>query len=444
MNNNTNENLNNQVPVQPVNPVEPVQPQPVPVQQPVAEPVQPMVQPAPVQQVVPQSPVVVPIEPEKKKTNGVCIAAIIFAFLMPLVGLILGIIGIGSSKKNGEKGKGLAIAAILISILLPVVLVIAFFGLIVGAVNGTSEAATAIQKGCNNLDEYGEYESRDGLVKCEDYVCEYKKNGFELSSSCNLINTDDTEESDDNYSEDVTNNITEEPEENPVEEPEEVPETNPDENTENNQQPVQPTQNSCSTKIQTPTYTENDSFMMYIDKVYTVSGRGTFISGTILRGTVELNDQVEIVGLNRETQTTVVTGLEVDGVARDSIKMGEEASILLRGLATSDIEVGQVIAKPQSVTAKSEIEVELCVLTKEDGGRHTPFFNNYLPVVQVGSNKITSTVILPAGVEMVMPGDTLTLTLKLDTPVVLETGSVITLTEGGKVIGLGKVKRLIN
>jgi elongation factor Tu len=229
-----------------------------------------------------------------------------------------------------------------------------------------------------------------------------------------------------------------------MEEPEEIPETNNGDNTDNNTPSVQPTQNSCSTKIKTPTYTENDSFMMYIDKVYTVSGRGTFISGTILRGTVELNDPLEIVGLNKETQTTVVTGLEVAGAARDSIKMGEEAAILLRGLATSDIEVGQVIAKPQSVTAKSEVEVELCVLTKEDGGRHTPFFSNYRPVVQFGTTTIPSTVTLPAGVEMVMPGDNLTVTLKLDTPVVLETGSVLTLTEGGRVIGLGKVKIVIN
>lgn len=414
MNNNMNQNLNNQVP--PVPPVQPVvEPQPVPVQY-------PMLQPVVVEQ------------PVKQKTNRLCIVALIFAFLIAPVGLILGIIGIGDSKKEGEKGACLAIAAIIVS-LIPIVHAIAFCGLIIGGINGRYENQIA----CNKLDENGDYKSLDGVVICEDYTCEYKTGVYELSHSCSVVNTEDSEEYEEETEED-TNNKTEKPQNETINEPE----NNTDDTIENNTQSVQTTQNSCSTKFQSETYTENDDFMMYIEKVYTVSGRGTFISGTILKGTVKLNDQVEIVGLNREPQTTVVTGLEVNREARDSIKIGEEAAILLSGLATSDIEVGQVIAKPKSVTTTSEVEVELCVLSKEDGGRHTPFFNNYRPVVQLGSKAIQSTVILPTGIEMVMPGDTLTLKLKLDTPVVLETGSVITLNEGGRVIGTGKVKRVVN
>ena len=163
--------------------VQPVQPQPVPVQQPGVQPVmQPAYnQPAPVPQ----------------KTSGVCIAAIIFAFLIPLVGLILGIIGIGSAKKNGGKGKGLAIAAIIISLLMPVIVVIAVFVLFAGIINGASEPGTALKEACSSLDANGNYESSDGYVVCEDYYCEYEKGAVSLSLTCNLIDTDEDEENED-------------------------------------------------------------------------------------------------------------------------------------------------------------------------------------------------------------------------------------------------------
>lgn len=171
MNNQIDPNMNgNQQPG-----VQPVQQQ-VPVQQPVMQPV--YNQPAPVVQ----------------KTSGVCIAAIIFAFLIPLVGLILGIVGIGSAKKNGGKGKGLAIAAIIISILMPVILVFAIFGLFAGLVSGGTEAGTALKDACSSLDANGNYESSDGYVVCEDYYCEYEKGGVSLSLTCNLIDTDEDEE----------------------------------------------------------------------------------------------------------------------------------------------------------------------------------------------------------------------------------------------------------
>ncbi len=147
---------------------------------------QPMMQP---QQPMMQQPMMSEAQPLQvgQKTNTMCILALVFAFIVPIVGLILGIIGIGNSKKKGEKGKGMAIAAIIISLLMPILIVVLFFGLIFGAVNGTSEAATALQEGCESLDYYGNYESSDGFVVCENYYCEYEKDGFTLSSTCNLI-----------------------------------------------------------------------------------------------------------------------------------------------------------------------------------------------------------------------------------------------------------------
>ena len=173
---------------------QPIQQPVIAPQQPIGQPVQqPMMQPQPMAQ-----PSVAPMADAPKKTSGVCIAALIFAFLISPVGLILGIVGLATYKKNNQKGKGLAIAAILISILLPVLMVVLLFGGLIGLVNGGTEAATAIQEGCNSLDANGAYESSDGTVVCKDFSCEYEKDGFTLSSTCNLItNTgDDTEEDD--------------------------------------------------------------------------------------------------------------------------------------------------------------------------------------------------------------------------------------------------------
>ena len=183
-----------ELPAQPVvapAPVEVAQPAPQMAPAPAVAPVPPM--PAPMQPAYAAAPVVAPV---KQKTNGLCIAAIIFAFLMPLIGLILGIAGMSSAKKKGQKGKGLGIAAIIFSLLMPVIYVVAFIfllgGALFGAVNGSNEAAVALQEGCASLDEYGDYES--GYVTCEDYTCEYDDGTFTLSSSCNLIDTDDYEE----------------------------------------------------------------------------------------------------------------------------------------------------------------------------------------------------------------------------------------------------------
>lgn len=196
-----------EIPAQPVVAPAPVEVAPAPQMAPAAPvaPVPPM--PAPMQPAYTAAPVVAPV---KQKTNGLCIAAIIFAFLMPLIGLILGIAGMSSAKKKGQKGKGLGITAIILSLLMPVIYVVAFFfllgGALVGAVNGGTEAATALQEGCASLDEYGDYES--GYVTCEDYTCEYDDGTLTLSSSCNLINTDDYEEEEEEDEEPVTPAVT--------------------------------------------------------------------------------------------------------------------------------------------------------------------------------------------------------------------------------------------
>lgn len=214
MNNQVDQN-NNQQPVQPVEPIQPqpVQSQQVLEQQSVVQPVQPMIQPVPVQQpVVGQAPAALPVEPEKKKTNGLCIAALIFAFLIPLVGLILGIIGIGSSKKKGQKGKGLAVTAIIISLLIPIITVIIAVSLFVNLLNGDNAVGDALREGCAEVDRNGNYESHDGRIVCEDNFCTYTDDGISLSASCTLIKLESDEEDEETedveYEEEVENDDT--------------------------------------------------------------------------------------------------------------------------------------------------------------------------------------------------------------------------------------------
>lgn len=206
----------------PIVPEAPVAPAPIVPEAPVAPAPAPVMEPTPAPMTAPVAPPIAPVPPmpapmqpayaaapvmeAPKKTNGLCIAAIIFAFLMPLLGLILGIAGMISAKKKGQKGKGLGIAAILFSILMPVVYVVAIFfligGALFGAVNGSTEAAVALQTGCASLDEYGDYE--DGYVTCENYTCEYDDGSIYLSSTCNLIDTDDYEDEEEEEVEPVT------------------------------------------------------------------------------------------------------------------------------------------------------------------------------------------------------------------------------------------------
>lgn len=183
-------------------------------------------------------------------------------------------------------------------------------------------------------------------------------------------------------------------------------------------------------------------FLMPIEDVFSIEGRGTVVTGKVERGVVKLNEEVEIVGL-RPTQKTVVTGIEMFNKTLDEGRAGDNIGILLRGLKKEDVERGQVVAKPGSVTPHTEFECEVYVLTKEEGGRHTPFFSGYKPQFYFRTTDVTGEVVLPQGVEMVMPGDTVNLSVKLIAPVALEEKQRFAIREGGKTVGAGVVTKII-
>jgi len=183
-------------------------------------------------------------------------------------------------------------------------------------------------------------------------------------------------------------------------------------------------------------------FLMPIEDIFSIEGRGTVVTGRVERGIIKLNEEVEIVGL-RPTQKTVVTGIEMFNKTLDEGRAGDNIGILLRGLKKEDVERGQVIAKPGSVTPHTEFEGEVYVLTKEEGGRHTPFFKGYKPQFYIRTTDVTGEVFLPEGIEMVMPGDTVNLTIKLIAPVALEEKQRFAIREGGKTVGAGVVTKIL-
>ena len=183
-------------------------------------------------------------------------------------------------------------------------------------------------------------------------------------------------------------------------------------------------------------------FLMPIEDVFSIEGRGTVVTGRIERGKVKLNDEIEVVGL-RSTQKTTITGIEMFNKSLDEGMAGDNAGILLRGLKKEDVERGQVIAKPGSVTPHTEFASEVYILTKEEGGRHTPFFAGYKPQFYLRTTDVTGEVTLPAGTEMVMPGDTVQFTVKLIGPVALEEKQRFAIREGGKTVGAGVVTKIL-
>ena len=183
-------------------------------------------------------------------------------------------------------------------------------------------------------------------------------------------------------------------------------------------------------------------FLMPAEDVFSIEGRGTVVTGRIERGKVKLNDEVEIVGL-RDTQKTVVTGIEMFNKQLDEGMAGDNAGILLRGVKKEDVERGQVIAKPGSITPHTDFEAEVYILTKEEGGRHTPFFTGYKPQFYIRTTDVTGDVTLPAGTEMVMPGDTVKFTVKLIAPVAMEEKLRFAIREGGKTVGAGVVTKIL-
>ena len=183
-------------------------------------------------------------------------------------------------------------------------------------------------------------------------------------------------------------------------------------------------------------------FLMSIEDVFTISGRGTVVTGRVERGTLKLNDEVEIVGL-KETKKTVVTGIEMFRKSLDEAMAGDNAGVLLRGIAREDVERGQVLAKPGSVTPHHKFKASVYVLTKEEGGRHTPFFSNYRPQFYFRTTDVTGVIELPEGVEMVMPGDNVDMTVELIAPVALEKGTKFSIREGGRTVGAGVVSEIV-
>ncbi len=183
-------------------------------------------------------------------------------------------------------------------------------------------------------------------------------------------------------------------------------------------------------------------FLMPIEDIFSIEGRGTVVTGRIERGKVKVNEEVEVVGL-KPTAKTVVTGIEMFNKSLDEGMAGDNAGLLLRGLKKEDVERGQVLAKPGSVTPHSEFEGEIYVLSKEEGGRHSPFFKGYKPQFYIRTTDVTGEVTLPEGMEMVMPGDTVKINVKLITPVAMEDKMRFAIREGGKTVGAGVVTKII-
>jgi len=183
-------------------------------------------------------------------------------------------------------------------------------------------------------------------------------------------------------------------------------------------------------------------FLMPIEDIFSIEGRGTVVTGRVERGILKTNEEVEVVGL-RPTIKTVVTGIEMFNKTLDEAQAGDNVGILLRGLKKEDVERGQVIAKPGTVTPHTEFEAEAYILTKEEGGRHTPFFTGYKPQFYIRTTDVTGEVTLPQGIEMVMPGDNAHLIVKLIAPVALEEQQRFAIREGGRTVGAGVVSKII-
>jgi elongation factor Tu len=183
-------------------------------------------------------------------------------------------------------------------------------------------------------------------------------------------------------------------------------------------------------------------FLMPIEDIFTIEGRGTVVTGRIERGMININEEVEIVGL-RPTQKTVVTGVEMFNKQLDKGMAGDNAGLLLRGIKKEEVERGQVLAKPGSITPHTEFSAEVYILTKEEGGRHTPFFKGYKPQFYIRTTDVTGEMILPEGQEMVMPGDTVTINVKLINTVALEENGKFAIREGGRTVGAGVVTKII-
>ncbi|MCK9161194.1 MAG: elongation factor Tu [Arcobacter butzleri] len=194
--------------------------------------------------------------------------------------------------------------------------------------------------------------------------------------------------------------------------------------------------------IPTPQRDTEKDFLMPVEDVFSIAGRGTVVTGRIERGTIKLGETIEIVGM-RDTQTTTVTGIEMFRKEMEIGEAGDNCGILLRGLKKDDVQRGQVLCKPKTITPHTKFECEVYILSKEEGGRHTPFFSGYRPQFYVRTTDVTGSVTLPEGVEMVMPGDNIKMTVELVAPIAMEDGTRFAIREGGRTVGAGVVSKIL-
>ena len=207
--------------------------------------------------------------------------------------------------------------------------------------------------------------------------------------------------------------------------------------------PIKELMAAVDSYIPTPERPTDQTFLMPVEDVFTITGRGTVATGRVERGIIKMQDEVEIVGLSAERRKTVVTGVEMFRKLLDQAEAGDNIGVLLRGIDRTDIERGQVIAKPGTINPHTKFKSEVYVLTKEEGGRHTPFFNGYRPQFYFRTTDVTGVIDLPAGVEMVMPGDNVSMTIELITPIAIEKGLRFAIREGGRTVGSGVVSDII-
>ena len=207
--------------------------------------------------------------------------------------------------------------------------------------------------------------------------------------------------------------------------------------------PIKELMDAVDSYIPTPERPVDQPFLMPIEDIFSITGRGTVATGRVERGEVKVSDEVEIVGLSTEKKKSVVTGVEMFRKLLDQAEAGDNIGVLLRGIQRTDIERGQVLSKPGSIHPHTKFSAQVYVLTKEEGGRHTPFFNGYRPQFYFRTTDVTGVIELPAGTEMVMPGDNVDMTIELITPIAMEEGLRFAIREGGRTVGSGVVADII-
>jgi elongation factor Tu len=207
--------------------------------------------------------------------------------------------------------------------------------------------------------------------------------------------------------------------------------------------PIMDLMEAVDSYIPTPTREIDKPFLMPIEDVFAIKGRGTVVTGRIERGAVKIGEEIEIVGMAESSRKSVCTGVEMFQKTLDSGQAGDNVGVLLRGIERTDVQRGQVLAKPGSIKPHTKVKAEVYVLSKEEGGRHTPFFNGYRPQFYIRTTDVTGSISIPEGMEMVMPGDNVQMGVELITPVAIEVGLRFAIREGGRTVGAGSVTEIV-